>query len=145
MSRKIIAAVLALSALTLGGCSRDPVEANEQVSVTEASISEIAPAVVSESITEESAAKEVEKAPAETEAEKEVYEIKVTPADEVYEVYPKRIIYPEKTETEITAEKAAITEGFEKNGKTIVAFSAVYPVFSGGDEAVMKKINDSIM
>lgn len=140
MSGKIIAAVLVLSALTLGGCSQDIAEAAGQVPVTEADLSEITSAYVSESAAKEGTSAEKE---AET-AEKDVFEIKVTPADEVYEVYPKRIIYPEKTETNITAEKAEITEGFEKGGRTIVAFSAEYPVFSGGDEAVMKKINDSV-
>lgn len=69
---------------------------------------------------------------------------KVTPANELYNVYPKRIIYPEKTATEITAEKAEIKEKFQKDGYTVDEFRAVYPVFSGGDKAVMQKINDSI-
>ena len=71
-------------------------------------------------------------------------EYKVTPANELYNVYPKRITYPEKTATEITAEKAEIKEKFQKDGYTVDEFRAVYPVFSGGDKAVMQKINDSI-
>ncbi|MDE6710114.1 MAG: DUF4163 domain-containing protein, partial [Oscillospiraceae bacterium] len=143
MSRKIIAAVLALSALTLGGCSQSPAEATEQVSVTEADLSEITAASVSESVTEESTTKAVEETSSKT-AEEEVFEIKVTSADEVYEVYPKRIIYPEKSETNITAKKAEIIESFEKDGAAVNVFSAVYPVFSGGDEAAVRKINEYI-
>ncbi|MDE6595442.1 MAG: DUF4163 domain-containing protein, partial [Oscillospiraceae bacterium] len=69
---------------------------------------------------------------------------KVTPANELYNVYPKRITYPEKTATEITAEKAEIKEEFKKDGYTIFEFKAEYPVFSGGDKAVMRKINDGV-
>lgn len=70
---------------------------------------------------------------------------KVIPADEVYDVYPMRIIYPEKTETNITVvEEKEINEEF-KNGEFVVyKFSAAYPVFSGGDEAVTEKINGYI-
>ncbi|MDE6710115.1 MAG: DUF4163 domain-containing protein [Oscillospiraceae bacterium] len=71
-------------------------------------------------------------------------EYKVTPANELYNVYPKRITYPEKTKTNITAEKAEIKEEFKKDGYTVDEFRAVYPVFSGGDKAVMQKINDSV-
>ena len=124
MSRKIIAAVLALS---LSGCSQTAAE----VSVT-----------VSESAAEESAAKAAEEASAKTTESKGT--IKVTPADELCDVYPKRIMYPEKTETNITAEKAEINEEF-KNGEFVVyKFSSAYPVFSGGDEEVVKKINEYI-
>lgn len=69
---------------------------------------------------------------------------KGVPADEVYNVYPKRILYPEKTETNITAEKAEINEEFKKDGQVVFEFSAVYPVFGGGDGAVIQKINDGV-
>lgn len=153
MKRKIIATVLALSALNLGGCSFNSAEENEQVSeiVSAAAVAAVSQKAVAETTTkaaeETSAATSAATTAATTAvtsdtAEKE--EIKVTPADEVYDVYPMKIIYPEKTDTDITAEKAEINKDF-KNGEFIVyKFSAAYPVFSGGDEAVMRKINGYI-
>ncbi|MDE5860003.1 MAG: DUF4163 domain-containing protein, partial [Oscillospiraceae bacterium] len=153
--KKIISAIIALFVLSLGGCSWNSAENSEQVSEM---VSAAAVAAISQRAEAESSTAVTTSVTSETVifCDKEVFEetsaeieaktkgIKVTPADEVYNVYPKRITYPEKTETNITAEKAEIKEEFKKDGYTVDEFRAVYPVFSGGDEAVMQKINDSI-
>lgn len=139
---KFFAAAIAaaIAAVLLAGCGGKTAdvssEFSETASETSASVFETSVAVTT---TAETSAKVTE---AEITAEEE--KVKIIPANEVYDVYPKRIIYPEQQPANITAETAVITENFEKGGKTVVDFSAEYPVFSGGDEAVMKKINDGI-
>ncbi len=79
--------------------------------------------------------------------EKKTYTDKpeIIPSDEVYEMYPVSIIYPEEEKTDITMEKEYIDEDFyNKNGILYCAFEAEYPVFSGGDKTVMDKINSEI-
>lgn len=143
MYRKIIA--ITVLAAMLAGCAKGGAEGSTVTSaeVTAAEISKtetVTTTVTSdtviycnESVFEENgAAAEKMKSPT------------VVPADEVYSVYPKRIQYPEKTETNITAEKAEINEEFKKDGQVVFEFSAVYPVFVGGDGAVIRKINDGV-
>ena len=149
--KKIIAAIIALSVLSLGGCSFNSAEENEQVSEI---VSAAASAAVSQRAEAESTSAVTTSVTSETaifcdeeifeETSDEVKDDNVISADELYDVYPKRIMYPEKTETNITAEKAEIKEEFKKDGYTIFEFKAVYPVFSGGDENVMQKINDGV-
>lgn len=139
MKRKIIA--FAAAAVLLTGCTAGKsAESTETSAEVAAAVTESTTEVLEVAATTVSAASETTTA-AETE---EIESPTVVPADEVYDVYPKRIIYTEKRSTDITAENVSINEGFEKSGKTVVAFSAEYPVFSGGDEAVIKKINDGI-
>lgn len=152
MKRKIIAAFAVLGLLT--GCEKSSAEGTVQVSETvstAAAVSESTSAV-SESTTAESTTKATEETSAETtdvtpdttEEEKEAEDINGNSADKFYDVYPMRIIYPEKTGTDITAEKAEITKEFKKGEFVVYKFSAAYPVFSGGNEAVMQKINGYI-
>ncbi len=69
----------------------------------------------------------------------------VIPSDEVYEIYPVTLTYPEEEKTDISMEKVCIDEDFyNKNGVLCCAFAAEYPVFSGGDKAAMDKINAEI-
>jgi len=69
----------------------------------------------------------------------------VIPGDEVYEIYPVTLIYPEEEQTDMSMEKAYIDEDFyNKNGVLSCAYSAEYPIFSGGDKAAMDKINAEI-
>jgi len=69
----------------------------------------------------------------------------VIPGDEVYEIYPVTLIYPEEEKTDISMEKVHISEDFyNKNGVPYCAFSAEYPIFSGGDKTAMDKINAEI-
>lgn len=68
----------------------------------------------------------------------------VTPADKLYGSYPMKIIYPEKQETPITVKIAEVKETIYKGDVLVVEFEAKYPVFSGGNEAVIKKINGNI-
>lgn len=135
--KKFIA--IAVLAAMLAGCSQNDM-AEEITAAASAEITE-SMTTASDATTTVSVTSETVKKAAEAE---ESQSPAVVPADEVYDVYPMRIIYPEKVGTNITAETEDINEGFEKGGKTVVAFSAEYPVFSGRDEAVMKKINDSI-
>lgn len=68
-------------------------------------------------------------------------------ADEKYEFYPMEVIYPEKQETDITAETVEIAEDLcNADGYCIVRFEANYPVFSSEsvDSAVLDKINQQV-
>lgn len=138
--KKVFIPVIA-AAVMLAGCEKNPAEITEQVSETEITV-----ASVSESITEESTVKA--ETSTETEAEKEVFEIKVTPADEVYDVYPVKLIYPEKQSSGITAKKAEAEDSVTKDGYTMSECSAYYPVFSTDNsvfgEAAVQKINNNI-
>lgn len=143
--KKVFIPIIA-AAVILAGCEKDPAEETEQLSETE-----ITAALVSETTTAASTAKAVEEASAETEAEKieeEIEEIKVTPANEVYDVYPVKLIYPEKQSSGITAKKAEAEDSVTKDGYTMSECSACYPVFSTDNsvfgEAAVKKINDNI-
>lgn len=135
--KKIFTAVLVLC--LLAGCRGNVPEAGESVSETVSTAAEVLDSAFTTVTTFSTVV--FEEAETTTEAAGNVY---VTPADEVYDVYPKRIIYPEKTETNITAEKAEINEELKKDGCTVYEFTAVYPVFGGGDAAVMQKINDGV-
>lgn len=149
--RKNIFSAIALSAVLLTGCTNNSEEnfAAETFSETDTilvtEISSVTTSVTSETVIfcEESDFEEMSAKVTETEMVTDKG-IKITPANELYSVYPKRIIYPEQQPTNITAERAEIKEQFEKDGYAVDEFSAVFPVFSGGDEAVMKKINDGI-
>ncbi len=84
----------------------------------------------------------------ETEAEETAPKVElpvVIPSDEVYEIYPVTLTYPEEEKTDISMEKAYAEEDiYNKNGVPYCAFGAEYPVFSGGDKAAMDKINAEI-
>lgn len=136
--KKFIA--IAVLAAMLAGCSQNDT-AEEITSTASAEITE-STTTMSEATTTVSVASETTEKVTESE---ETESPKVIPADEIYDVYPMRIIYPEKTETNITVvEEKEINEEF-KNGEFVVdKFSAVYPVFGGGDEAVTEKINGYI-
>ena len=69
----------------------------------------------------------------------------VTPADEIYKVYPMKIIYPEKQETsaKITMETVQ-KDMYNPDGFLAMKLSVEYPVISGIDETVCKKINDNM-
>lgn len=69
----------------------------------------------------------------------------VTPADEVYEFYPVKIIYPEKQETAVKITMETVREDmYDPDGSLVMKFSAEYPVISGIDESVCRKINDNM-
>lgn len=69
----------------------------------------------------------------------------VTPANKVYGVYPRKIIYPEKQQMPITVTVETVQEDiYTPGGKHAGEFSAEYPVISGADEAVCQKINAEI-
>lgn len=69
----------------------------------------------------------------------------VTPADKVYEVYPMKIVYPEKRSSlaSVTVETAQ-EDVYTPGGKHAGEFTAEYPVISGIDEDVCQKINTEI-
>lgn len=154
MKRKIIAAVLALSALTLDGCSFNSAEESEQVSEI---VSAAAVAAVSQKAATESTSAATTSVTTETESEvSETTETKlpyiedgnpprVISAEELYDTYPVKIIYPkrqdvsDKIKTEVLQEDIYNSDGF-----LIVKFYAEYPVISGYDETVCKRINDEI-
>ena len=152
MSRKIIAAVVALSALTLGGCSWNSAEGNEQVSEI---ISAAASAAVSQRAETESASTVTTSVTSET-AEVLIAEFAppyiddgkppvVMAAEELYDTYPVKIIYPEKQDVSDKVKIEVLQEDiFNSDGFLMVKFYAEYPVISGYDEAVCKSINDEI-
>ena len=144
--KKIISAVLTV--FVLSGCSgNSPSDAEQDydtgngAAVSETAAESPETSAVSETM-EETTVSETEKPPAEKKSDHE-HPI-VTPADQVYGIYPTKITYPTKQDTSITAEKAEIKETIYQGDIPIVEFEAEYPVFSGGDETVIKKINDSI-
>ena len=109
MYRKIIA--IAVLAAMLAGCSQNNT-AEEITSTASAEITE-STTTMSEATTVSAASETTEKVAESEESESP----KVIPADEIYDVYPMRIIYPEKTETNITVvEEKEINEEF-KNGE----------------------------
>lgn len=154
MSRKIIAAVLALSALTLGGCSWNSAEENEQVSEM---ISAAAVAAVSQRAETESTSAVTTSVTTETESEaSETAETEplyiedgkppaVMSAEELYDTYPVKIIYPERQDVSDKVKTEVLQEDiYNSDGLLMVKFYAEYPVISGYDEAVCKRINDEI-
>lgn len=149
MYRKIIAAVMAVGLLV--GCEKNPAEVTEQVSVTEASVTEITSAAeVSESETSESAsvtAAEVTSAVTETEPPyiEDGKPPAVMSAEEFYDTYPVKIIYPERRDVSDKVKTEVLQEDiYNSDGLLMVKFYAEYPVISGYDEAVCKRINDEI-
>ncbi|MDE7288434.1 MAG: hypothetical protein K2N71_02880, partial [Oscillospiraceae bacterium] len=132
MCRKIIAAGLALSVLTLSGCSFNSAEGNEQVSeiVSAAAVaavsqraeaestSEVTTSVTSETVIfcDESVFSEI------TETEPPYIEDGKPPVvmsvEELYDTYPVKLIYPErqdvsdKVKTEILQEDIYNSDGF---------------------------------
>ena len=151
--KKIIAAVMAV--LLLAGCSGTPPGEPGQTDsavIELAAVSETAGAgsettgaetsgIVSEAV--ETTVSETKKASEEKKAD---YEHPVViPADQVYELYPIVIKYPEKQSEAASIEMKSINETFyNDHGYEVCSFSADYPVVSGIDEAVSKKINDEI-
>lgn len=162
MYGKVIAAACIIS--MLGGCSWNSSEVAEQVS---AAVSAAAVAAVSESETAESTSAVTTSVTSETvifcdesvleETSETVLSIaepyyiedgeppRVFPAEEFYEFYPEVLIYAErqdvsdKVKTEVWQENL-----YNPEGVTAVKFYAEYPVLSGYDEEVCKKINDKV-
>ncbi|MDE6133203.1 MAG: hypothetical protein K2G04_07515 [Oscillospiraceae bacterium] len=128
MCREIIA-ITVLAAMLTGCVKGGTAEISETETVTTSVTSDTA------IYCDESVFSDTEKTADETSEAEETQNPTVISADEIYSVYPRRIIYPEKTETNIIAEKAEINEELKKDGCTVFEFTAVYPVFSGGDAA----------
>ncbi len=130
----------------LTGCNKQTEEAaveTEQVTTISESVT------TAETTVEVTTATEAETTAAETTSA--VEEDNALPvvfsADEKYEFYPMEIIYPEKQETDITAETVEIEEDLcNADGYCIVRFEANYPVFSSEsvDSAVLDKINQQV-
>ncbi|MBQ8786978.1 MAG: DUF4163 domain-containing protein [Oscillospiraceae bacterium] len=146
MGRKTALFLAILTAVMLSGCNKQTEEAAvETVQVT--TVSEVmttaeTTAEVTTSTEAETTAAETTSAVEEDNALPAVYS-----ADQKYEFYPMEIIYPEKQETDITAEAVEIREGLcNADGYLIVGFDANYPVFSSEsvDSAVLDKINSAI-
>lgn len=157
--KKIIAAVLAMSALTLGGCSFNSAEENEQVSEI---VSAAAAAAVSQRVEAESTSAVTTSVTSETvifcnesvfsetiETEPPYIEDGKPPvvmaAEELYDTYPVKIIYPERQDVSDKIKTEILQEDiYNSDGLLMVKFYAEYPVISGYDEAVCKRINDEI-
>lgn len=144
-------ALAVLSAVLLAGCEKNPAEVTEQVSVTEASVTEITSAAeVSESETSESAsvtAAEVTSVVTETEPPyiEDGKPPAVMAAEELYDTYPVKLIYPERQDVSDKVKTEILQEDiYNSDGLLMVKFYAEYPVISGYDEAVCKRINDEI-
>ncbi len=134
-----LAAAILLTACGNGGTNSSEVTAASAVPETAETSSETtvttaeATTVTTEATTETMAENPREKMPV------------VIPSDEVYEIYPVTLTYPEEEKTDISMEKAYAEEDiYNKNGVPYCAFAAEYPVFSGGDKAAMDKINAEI-
>ncbi|MCH5193206.1 MAG: hypothetical protein J1F11_04540 [Oscillospiraceae bacterium] len=69
----------------------------------------------------------------------------VTPADQIYKMYPMKIIYQEKRPTAVTVTTESVQENiYTPDGRLAAEFSAEYPVISGIDENVCQRINNEI-
>ncbi|MDE6710144.1 MAG: hypothetical protein K2J76_06625, partial [Oscillospiraceae bacterium] len=154
MYRKIFAAGLALFVLTLGGCSFNSAEDNKQVSEI---VSAAAVAAVSQRAEAESTSAVTTSVTTETESEaSETTETEppyiedgkppvVMSAEEFYDTYPVKIIYPERQDVSDEVKTEILQEDiYNSDGFLIVKFYAEYPVISGYDEAVCIRINDEI-
>lgn len=153
MCRKIIAAVMSgLVISLLAGCEKNIPEAAEASETVEAAaqVSEITEAAESTSAVTTSVISETESEVSQTTETEPPYiedgkPPRVMSAEELYDTYPVKLIYPErqdvsdKIKTEILQEDIYNSDGF-----LIVKFYAEYPVISGYDEAVCKRINDEI-
>ena len=136
-----------MTALLLSACGSGASESvTETVSETSESTAETTETTVSEAEVSEEVTSET--ALSETAAADDVNEMpEVFSADEKYEYYPLQLIYPEKQETDITAETVEIKENLlNPDGYCIVEFSAKYPVFRSEsvDGAVLDKINQQV-
>ena len=152
MSRKNIAAVLVLSALTLGGCSFNSEEEKEQVSEI---VSAAASAAVSQRLETGSASAETTSVTSETAA---VLIAEFAPpyiddgkppvvmaAEELYDTYPVKIIYPERQDVPDKVKTEVLQEDIlNSDGLVISKFYAKYPVLFGYDETACEKINGEI-
>ena len=154
MSRKFFAAGLVLSVLTLGGCSFNSAEGNEQVSEI---VSAAASAAVSQRAETESTSAATTSVTSATESEaSEPTETEppyiedgkppeVMSAEELYDTYPVKLIYPERQDVSDKVKTEVLQEDiYNSDGLLMVKFYAEYPVISGYDEAVCKRINDEI-
>lgn len=70
---------------------------------------------------------------------------KVTPANEMYNIYPMKIIYPERQRTSLTVTiETAKDDVYTDDGRHAAEFTAEYPLISGTDETVCQRINNEI-
>ena len=144
MCRKIIAAVLALSALTLSGCSFNSAEENEQVSEI---VSAAAVAAVSQRAETKSTSAVTTSVTSETVifCDEEVFdetsaEVSDTAENERSEFVKKAEENPAINVDIITDER----DIYNLSETPVGYFSADYPEISGADEAVCKKINEAV-
>ena len=143
MGRKTALFLAILTAMTLAACGNEAVSETEQVTAT----SEVT--TTAETTAEVTTSTETETTAAETTMAAEIKnEMSVIySAAEKYEYYPLEVIYPEKQETDITAEKTETAEELcNADGYCIVNFGTKYPVFGSEsvDSDVLDKINSQI-
>ncbi|MBQ8177514.1 MAG: DUF4163 domain-containing protein [Oscillospiraceae bacterium] len=150
MGRKTALFLAILTALTLSACGENAAETvieTEQVTTVSEVTTTAETTVEVTTVTEaETSATETEAVTAETASEESTLPV-VYSADEKYEYYPMEVIYPEKQETDITAETVETAEDLcNADGYCIVRFEANYPVFSSEsvDSAVLDKINQQV-
>lgn len=149
--KKIIAFVI-LSALMLAGCEKNPVELTEASETAEAAaqVSETSKAAESTSAETTSVTTETESEASETtETEPPYIEDGKPPvvmsAEELYDTYPVKLIYPERQDVSDKVKTEVLQEDFyTSNGLKASEFYAEYPILAGYDESVCKKINDTV-
>ncbi|MDE6594876.1 MAG: hypothetical protein K2K44_02555, partial [Oscillospiraceae bacterium] len=138
MCRKIIAAGLALSALTLGGCSFNSAEGNEQVSEI---VSAAAVAAVSQRAEAESTSAVTTSVTSETVifCDKEVFE--ETSAEIERSEFIKKAEENPAVNVDIITDELDI---YDLSENLVGYFYAEYPKISGADENVCERINKQI-
>lgn len=139
---KAIAAAAVTIALIFGGCSGNPAEEISDTEIT--AETEAAASVTLDTVTfcGESDFSETEDTAYEHE---ELQFPKVIPAEELYDTYPVKIIYPERQDVSDKVKTEILQEDiYNSEGVTAVVFFAEYPVLFGYDETVCQKINDTI-
>lgn len=145
MYRKIFIAVLALG--LLAGCEKNIPEA--EITSAETSESSMAESTSTTVTTVSTVVSEEAEMSSETETKPPYIEDGKPPvvmsAEELYDRYPVNIIYHERQDVSDRVKTEILQEDlYTADGLKASEFYAEYPVLSGYDEAVCKKINDTI-
>ncbi|MBD5141232.1 MAG: hypothetical protein HDT25_07460 [Ruminococcus sp.] len=149
--KKVFIPIIA-AAVILAGCEKNPAEVTEASETAEAAaqVSETTEAAESTSVLTTSVTLETESEVSET-AETEPPYIEdgkppvVMAAEELYDTYPVKIIYPERQEVPDKVKTEVLQEDIlNSDGLVISKFYAEYPVLFGCDDTVCEKINGEI-
>ncbi len=141
--RKRAAFLVILTVILLTSCGNGGNEVTEESAASETtSATTVTTAETTAATTVTTEAESVSETEAEETAPKAELPV-VIPSDQVYEIYPVRLIYPEKKE--LPMETVSFTDQMRaEDGTVIYDFSAEYPVFTLDNKTAADKINKTI-